>query len=242
MVEAYGVDNLIAVVTGGAGGIGRAIVKILQRDGARVIACDFNAAELDKLASESSSGPNPVVCRAFDITSTDQCMKMLADIKAGQGTPDILVNCAAVGGRGTFELPEETWVKAIQVKFLGYMRMMGLVLPVMSERRFGRIVNVTGQAADYPSPVVAVSGVNNSALINFCAGIAPEYVENNVLINCVAPGVTRTQKSAGLLKVKPWPEARVIPPEAIGAAVRLLCDRSLMYVNSSVVRVGWAWK
>jgi 3-oxoacyl-[acyl-carrier protein] reductase len=161
-----GLTGRTAVVTGASRGIGAAAARMLEEEGARV------------LAASRTEG--------IDVTALDA-----ADVIAERlgGAPDILVNNAGTSfARGLDELTEEDWQAQWDLHVMASMRLMRAFAPMMAERGWGRIVNVTSSAGKRPSLTNAAYSVSKAAQASLSRVFADTYGARGVLVNAVAPG------------------------------------------------------
>ncbi len=162
-----GLTGRIAVVTGGSRGIGAAAVRMLEEDGARVLA----------------------VSRAegIDVTALDAADKILERLDGR--APDILVNNAGTSfAKGLDELTEDDWPGQWELNVMASMRLMRAFVPQMAERGWGRVVNVTSSAGKRPSLTNVAYSVTKAAQASVSRVFADTYAPRNVLVNAVAPG------------------------------------------------------
>ena len=162
-----GLTGRTAVVTGASRGIGAATVRMLEEEGARV------------LAVSRSQG--------IDVTALDAAEQIAG--KLGGTAPDILVNNAGTSfARPLDELTEEDWNAQWELHVMASMRLMRAFAPAMAERGWGRIVNVTSSAGKRPSLTNAAYSVTKSAQASLSRVFADTYGAQGVLVNAVAPG------------------------------------------------------
>jgi 3-oxoacyl-[acyl-carrier protein] reductase len=162
-----GLTGRTAVVTGGTRGIGAAAVRMLEEEGAKV------------LAISRSSG--------IDVTAHDAADQILAEL--GGTSPDILVNNAGTSyARSLDELSEDDWQLQWELNVMASMRLMRAFVPAMAERGWGRVVNVTSSAGKRPSLTNASYSVAKAAQAALSRVFADTYAAQNVLVNAVAPG------------------------------------------------------
>jgi 3-oxoacyl-[acyl-carrier protein] reductase len=162
-----GLTGRSAVVTGASRGIGAATARMLEEEGARV------------LAVSRSQG--------IDVTAHDAADQILAAL--GGTAPDILVNNAGTSfARALDELTEEDWQAQWDLHVMASMRLMRAFAPAMAERGWGRIVNVTSSAAKRPSLTNAAYSVTKAAQASLSRVFADTYGAQGVLVNAVAPG------------------------------------------------------
>jgi NAD(P)-dependent dehydrogenase (short-subunit alcohol dehydrogenase family) len=165
-----------AIVTGGAQGIGAAIVKRLQASGAKVIIWDLDGTEVVELTDEASVE-----------AATRATLGKL-------GRLDVLVNSAGItGGNGTtWELAPDVWRRVIEVNLVGCYLTCRAVVPHMIEAGYGRIVNIASVAGKEGNPNAAAYGAAKGGLITFTKSFGKELAQTGVLVNCVTPAAAKT--------------------------------------------------
>ena len=161
-----GLTDRTAVVTGASRGIGAAVVRMLEQEGARV------------LGTSRSNG--------IDVTAPDAAERIAGELG---GAPDILVNNAGTSfARGLDELTDAEWNEQWELHVMASMRLMRAFAPAMAERGWGRIVNVTSSAAKRPSLTNPAYSVTKAAQQSLSRVFADTYADRGVLVNAVAPG------------------------------------------------------
>jgi len=158
-----------ALVTGGAGGLGRAIVGRLRADGLRVIAADLHDVDV------------------VDVTDPGSIDALLA----GAGPVDVLVNNAGVAGASAdvADYPVEEWRRVLDVNLTGAFLCLRACLPAMLTAGYGRVVNVASIAGKDGNPHMSAYSASKAGLIALTKSAGKEYAQTGVLINCVIPGV-----------------------------------------------------
>jgi NAD(P)-dependent dehydrogenase (short-subunit alcohol dehydrogenase family) len=169
-----------ALVTGGAKGIGAAIVTALAQDGAHVVICDLDAAAGEALAQACGG----VFARA-DVTDFDAMEKLVAT----HGAFDILVNNAGMDQHAFFtDTNPGDWARLLSVNLSSVLISCRLVLPQMQKQGYGRIVNIASEAARLGSKGGAVYAAAKAGVIGFTKSIARENARYGVTVNVIAPG------------------------------------------------------
>lgn len=169
-------------MTGGAGGIGGAIVAALVDGGFAVTSADLAGADV-----------------TMDVTDATSVAAGVAAAESRHGRVDVLVNSAGWDELRPFvETDEEFWRRVIEVNFTGCLRTTKAVLPGMTERGYGRIVNVASDAGRVGSSGEAVYAGAKGAVIAFTKSVAREVARRGVTVNCVCPGPTRTPLLEGM--------------------------------------------
>ncbi|MDI3341468.1 MAG: SDR family oxidoreductase [Sphaerobacter sp.] len=247
-------DGKRALVTGGAAGIGRAIVEAFLREGARVLATDVDAARLAALSGDLDAGERLATCRA-DVASAADWQHAIGDARRHFGGLDILVNNAGIEVVGTIEtVPEETWdrIMAINVKsiYLG----VRAALPLLRESR-GVIVNMASIAGLIGAAGWAAYVTSKHAVVGLTKCLALDYAADGIRVNAICPGMVETPMAERIVRVvgQGDPEAgrralvagvplgRFIEPAEVAAvAVHLASDESRFTTGTTYVIDGGA--
>jgi NAD(P)-dependent dehydrogenase (short-subunit alcohol dehydrogenase family) len=235
-------DGKVAIVTGGAQGIGRAIADRLAKDGARIVIADLKGAE-DAAATYDGG-----VGLTVDVASEDDVARMAADTLERCGQIDILVNNAGLYAqlamRPFDQIPVDEWRKVMDVNVMSMFLTCRAVVPPMRERGGGRIVNISSGTPFRGVPFVLHYVTSKGAIVAFTRALAKELGGDDILVNCVAPGFTM---SAG---VEQHPEviealqtvsvsSRTIKrdqvPEDVVGAVAFLCGPESTFVTGQTM-------
>jgi 2-hydroxycyclohexanecarboxyl-CoA dehydrogenase len=240
-------EGRIALVTGGASGIGAACCRRLAAEGARVAVCDLNmegaravAGELDGEALE------------MDVTDSTSVKEAIGAAEKSLGLPDMLVNNAGTDEFSFFkDTDEELWERIVGVNLLGVIRTTHAVLPGMITRKGGRIVNVASEAGRVGSSGSAVYSAAKGGVIAFTKTIAREGARFGILCNAIAPGpidtplLNRAETELGELgrKVIDTMVAgtvlrRLGEPDEVAAAIAFLCSDDASYVTGQTLGVS----
>ena len=188
-----GLTGKVAVITGGGGGIGGATARRLGEEGAKVAVLDRNPSTAGITAAAIKSAGGTAQAFTCDITDHDGVASTMTAVEAALGPVGILINNA---GWDVFKPFVDTtpaeWQKLIAINLVGALNMHHVVLPGMSARRYGRIVNVASDAARVGSSGEAVYAACKSGLLGLSKTLAREHARQGITINVVCPGPTDT--------------------------------------------------
>jgi NAD(P)-dependent dehydrogenase (short-subunit alcohol dehydrogenase family) len=192
-----------ALVTGGSRGIGKAAAAALLAEGAEVAIAARDQARLDEAAASlGAAAGRPVAAFAVDTGDDASVRRLAAAARDRLGVVDILVNCAArpAGQAPPLSLPEitgEAFWSDVNVKVLGYLRCVQALAPGMVAAGWGRVINVSGLAALSTGSIVG--SIRNVAVAAMTKNLADELGPGGVNVNCVHPGLTRTEATPGVV-------------------------------------------
>jgi 3-oxoacyl-[acyl-carrier protein] reductase len=174
-----------AVVSGASIGIGRAIAKGLALEGVRVVGVARRKDLLDQLAQEVKAAGGIVIPVTQDIMQEDAAKKLAAVAMTELGHVDILVNNAGGSRPLPVDAPDSDWDEAISLNFTRYRQVTHALLPQMIERRWGRIINITGKSE--PEGLNAAFAAK-AAVHAWAKGLSREIGRHGITVNCIPPG------------------------------------------------------
>ena len=212
-----------AIVTGASEGIGKAIALAFAREGVDVAICARRKEPLEATAAEIAKATGAkIFAIPADLTKPADAENFIKKAHAALGRIDILVNNAGSSPGGVLEhLTEEDWAQSLQLKFMGYVRCMKHVLPIMRQQKKGRVVNLIGNDGVKPSYWEICPGAANAAGQNLTVSLAGQYGKSGISFVAVNPGPVRTERWAGLVKAMSrdmkisYEEADTLAPSSI---------------------------
>lgn len=240
-------DNKVAIVTGGAGGIGRTYSRALAEAGAAVVIADLNEAGAKAAAEELTKDGLKAIGVAVDVTDLESAKAMVAAAVSEFGGLDILVNNAGIMStipKGKLmEVGLEAWELALKVNAGSVLVCSQAAVPAMRERGGGTIINQASTAAFEPGGLYRLS---KHAVVSLTAALAHELGRDNFTVNAIAPGMIqteegfrsaggvgserRTARAAGVPNVKPDRE-----PDSLVGALLLLASPAGDYINGQTL-------
>jgi 2-hydroxycyclohexanecarboxyl-CoA dehydrogenase len=241
-------NGKVAIVTGAAQGIGKAIVSRLAAEGAKVALADVQLDSAEESAAEIRSNGAQAVAIRLDVTKLDDALAAADRVERELGPIDILVNNAGWDAVQPFlETGPELWDKLIAINFRGILNCCKAVAPRMQSRGAGKIVSISSDAARVGSTGEAVYAGCKAAIIGFSKTLARELAANHINVNVVCPGPTETAllktAMAGREKVlesmaRGIPFRRLGQPADLAGAVAFFASSDSDFITGQVLSVS----
>lgn len=236
----------VAVVTGGASGIGEATVRRLCADGLPTVINYFSSeAKAEALASELSFKGYSVMTVRADVSKSAEVNDMIAKVSADFGTPYILVNNSGIAQQKLFtDITDDDWNRMINTNLTGVFNCCRAVLPYMIHEKRGRIINVSSMWGQVGASCEVHYSAAKAGVIGLTKALAQETAPSGITVNCVAPGAVETKMMASFSKedidalCNDIPLMRLGKPEEIAAAVSFLASDSAEYITGQVLGVN----
>jgi 3-oxoacyl-[acyl-carrier protein] reductase len=238
--------NKVAMITGAARGIGRAIALLFAREGANIVALDLDAAGLENLKNEIETLGRQVFVACIDISDFAAVESAVNTAMTRLGRIDILVNNAAIIRRGSFlDHTKEDWDLVLKVNLGGTFNCIKTVVPQMVKQGGGKIVNVTSVAGKVGDITAAASyGTSKGAINTFTKSLARDLASHNIHVNAVAPHAIETDMSKEWSEEKRRAVIAAIPlgrmgkPEEVAEAVAFLASDAANFITGEILDVN----
>ncbi len=239
----------VAIVTGGTRGIGLAVVKKFLDNGVVVVLCGSREETVNKaLAEIKSERPEAQAEGAWpDLTSLAEVQKMASDVYEKYGKIDILVNNAGISARDSiYQYTEEEFDKIMNLNIKAVFNCTRAVVGYMKEQKGGSVINTSSVVSIYGQPAGCGYPASKFAVNGLTKSLARELGADNIRVNAVAPGVTRTDMVAALPKemvdrlAAGIPLGRVGEPEEVADAFLFLASNMASYITGEILSVDGA--
>ena len=237
-LDLFRLDGQVAVVTGGAGGLGAAIARGLAGAGAAVAVVDVDAGRAKSIADQIAAGGGRALPLEVDVVSADSVRRMAADVESRLGPVDVLVNSAGITHRApAVDFPESEWHRVIGVNLTGVYLPCQIVGRGMVARRRGRIINIASIAGEIGLTGTVAYAASKGGVVMLTRALAVEWAPHNVRVNAIAPSWFESN-IGDLIHREPGYADRSMrrvpfgrmgkPDELIGAALYLASEASSM--------------
>ncbi len=247
-----GIKNKVAFVSASSQGIGKAAALSLAKEGARLVICSRNVQSINATADEIRSATGvEVIPLTADVTKPEEIDAAVKIALKHFGTIDILVNNAGGPPTGTItSLPDSEWERGFNLTMMSMIRMTRSFLPVMEEKRWGRIISIVSLSAKQPIDDLMISSTLRPGILGLTKLLANQYGKHGITINTVCPGNVLTQRQLELgalrskeqnLKLEEYlqesakniPIGRMGKPEEIGDVIAFLASERAAYINGT---------
>lgn len=245
----------VVLVTGGSGGLGRAIARAFARVGGRVVATSRNLAVLEGLADEIRREGGQSLALPCDVTRRDQVEALDKEIKKQFGVVQILINNAGIAPAVSFlEMTDELWEQVLKTNLTGTYYCCKVFLPGMILAKWGRIINMASTVAKVAYSHVSAYTTSKHAVLGLTRALALETARVGVTVNAICPGYVDTElthrnaqmmaqktgKSVDeILKMfgKSSPQNRLIAPEEVAALALMLASDKAAGITGQAINV-----
>jgi 3-oxoacyl-[acyl-carrier protein] reductase len=222
-------SSRVAIVTGGAQGIGRAVAERLARSGARVAIWDLDADLAQATAASIGGAATGIGIDVTDVAAVSDAARQLED---DAGAIDILVTSAGIAGPNlkTWDYPLDEWAKIMRINVDGTLHCCRAVIPGMLKRNYGRLVLVASIAGKEGNANASAYSASKAAVIALTKSLGKELAANDIAVNCITPAAAKTrifdqmsQEHIDFMLSK-IPRGRFVQPAEIAAMVAWLAS------------------
>jgi 3-oxoacyl-[acyl-carrier protein] reductase len=239
-------DNRVAVVTGAARGIGRAIARQLGESGATVVIADIDRDGAETAAKELELAGHRAIGYYMDVSNSEHVSAVMASIIHSLGRVDVLVNNAGIVGDEypVHKLSDAQWHRMMDVNLHGVFYCSRAVVPTMLTHQWGRIVNISSVSGKEGVPNIADYCAAKAGVIGFTKCLAKEVAREGITVNCVTPGLTDdTEMARGFTpsqratKVAKVPMGRMATTNEVAAVAVFLASEEASFVTGAIYDV-----
>jgi len=245
VLESFGLQGQVAIVTGGGAGIGRGIAELFAQAGAAVVVSDLKKEIADKVAQRIVAAGGHAVGMACDVTN-DVARQALVDAAlAAFGKINVLVNNAGGGGPKPFDMPMETFVWAYELNVFSVFHMTQLCAPHIEKAGGGAVLNISSMAGENKNQRMASYASSKAAENHLTRNIAFDLGPKGIRVNAIAPGAIKTAALQSVLTpeiekamLKHTPLGRLGEAHDIAQAALFLCSPASSWVSGQVLTVS----
>jgi len=235
----------VALVTGGARGIGRTIADNLAKKGVNLAIADVSADSAEEAARELSAQGVKTSALRLDVSKSDQVIKTFEEIVKEFGRIDILVNNAGITRDGLIlRMKEEDWDSVININLKGVFLCSKEAVKVMVKQKYGRIINIASVVAFMGNPGQANYSASKAGIVGLTKTVAREYASRGITANAVAPGFIATAMTEALAEnvkqemLKSIPVGKFGSVDDVANAVSFLASPESGYITGQVIHVN----
>jgi 3-oxoacyl-[acyl-carrier protein] reductase len=235
----------VALVTGAAQGIGKAVALLLARNGADIVVSDINLEKAEETVKEIEAIGRKAMAIRADVAKSDDVERMVQTIIEKFGQIDILVNNAGITrDRLILRMTEEDWDVVLNINLKGTFHCTKAVIRHMSKQKRGKIVNIASVVGEMGNAGQANYSASKAGVIGFTKTIAREFAQRRINVNAIAPGYIETPMTEALPEKAKEELKRMIPmerlgqPEDVAHAVLFLVSEASSYITGQVLNVN----
>lgn len=255
-----GLKSKVALILASSKGLGFACAKGLYEEGVNVIICSRSKENLAKAkeqieATESINKKARILPIVADLMDEDQISNLVDKTLNEFGRIDILVHNAGGPPSGHVEsITKEDWVNSIDLNLLSFIKITDLILPIMKQQKYGKIIAITSVSVKQPLDNLVLSNTTRLGVVGFAKTLANVYAKDNVFVNVVCPGPTLTDRMKELIRktaqdtgksfdqaertwIEPIPLGRLGKPEELANLVVFLASDKASYITGTVTQV-----
>ncbi|MFH1386142.1 MAG: SDR family oxidoreductase [bacterium] len=245
----------VALIGGASKGLGKGCALQLAKEGVAIAICANDRPSLDTTRKELADLGVSVLALEADMSSQTDNERIVKETLNKFGRIDILVNNSGGPPPGSFfDLKNEEWEKAFNSLLMYVVRLCRLVIPVMKENKWGRIINSTSLTVKEPAETLILSNVFRTGVISMAKSLSRELIKDNITINNICPGAFKTDRAIELMTnaakkqnitveefeknaVKDLPLRRYQEPKELGDLVTFLCSEQACGITGTTIQI-----
>ncbi|WP_339314125.1 SDR family oxidoreductase [Paenibacillus sp. FSL M7-0896] len=245
--------NKVAVVTGAASGMGKAIAVLYAKEGAKVVVADIHLEAVETVAGDIKAGGGEALAVQANVANESDIQNLIDSTVNTYGTVDILVNNAGI--MDNFEpagdIEDESWERVLAVNTTSVMRATRKVLPIFLEKQQGVIINVASVGGLFGARAGAAYTASKHAVIGFTKNTGFMYAAKGIRCNAIAPGGVETNIGSTMTHINPFGMERTQPgmalnprmgqPAEIAQLALFLASEEAGFVNGAVITADGGW-
>jgi 3-oxoacyl-[acyl-carrier protein] reductase len=239
-------ENKVAVITGGAQGIGRAIALGMAREGAKVIVADLQAEKASSVANEAKMLGSEAVGIAVNVADESSVKQLAEATFADFGRIDILINDAGIYLKSSVvDMSEADWDRTIDINLGGNFLCCRAYVPAMRAQKSGRIISIASGIGHYGMKHFSHYAASKAAIIGFVKSLARELGPDGITVNAICPGSANTAMPRGhrseeevMQRLHSTPLPQVLEPEDIAGSVLFLASDAAAYITGQSYNIN----
>ncbi|WP_238654943.1 SDR family oxidoreductase [Paenibacillus piscarius] len=245
--------NKVAVVTGAASGMGKAVAVLFAKEGARVVVADIHLEAAEKVAGDIESSGGEAIAVQANVADESDIQHLIDSTVSTYGTVDILVNNAGImdNFEPAGEIEDESWERVLAVNTTSVMRATRKVLPIFLAKQQGVIINVASVGGLFGARAGAAYTASKHAVIGFTKNTGFMYAAKGIRCNAIAPGGVETNIGSTMTHINTFGMERTQPgmalnprmgqPEEIAQLALFLASEEASFVNGAVITADGGW-